>query len=77
MRQWTKRQYADALGNYDAGRWEITNGHLVFSVHLTIDGSIDKRRADADGFIVSPAVADEYAEKIVKALNACRVDVDA
>lgn len=75
-RQWTKASYAGGLGVHNPGRWTVTNGHLCFDVHFTIDGSIDKRRADADGFIVTPDAADEYATQIVDALNNYRVDVE-
>ena len=73
--KWIKNQYAGALGKYDGGRWTITNGHIYFSVHLLIDGSIDKKRADANGFIVTPDDADSYAEQIVDALNSYGVDI--
>lgn len=76
-RKWTKKSYANASGIHSGGRWTITNGHIHFDVHLLIDGSIDKKRADANGFIVTPDAADEYAQQIVDALNSYGVEVSA
>ncbi len=72
---WTKKPYGNASGELDGGRWTISNGHLNFKIHLTIDGSIKKERADADGYIVNPKQADAYAEQIVRALNDADVGV--
>jgi hypothetical protein len=61
------------------GNWTITNGHLRFDVHLTVDGSVQKTLARHPGpehYIVSPKEADEYADKIVDALNLSLVQLD-
>jgi len=60
---WTKKSYATAEDNHKAGRWTISNGHVDFDIHLTIDGS------HGTGYIVSPAEADAYADHILRKLN--------
>ena len=60
---WTKRSYDGPMRLSRGGRHTITNGHLQFDVHLTIDGS------HGTGYIVSPAEADAYARHIVDKLN--------
>lgn len=70
--QWTMTPYGNARGELDGGRYVISNGHLSFDVHLTIDGSITKQFARHEGpehYIVSPEEAQSYAYRIMNALN--------
>ena len=80
MKQWTKSPYGKY---YDAetdtwhsmgGHWTITDGRLSFDVHILIDGG--GRKAEyPDGSIVSTEQADQYAKKIIEALNKCEVSI--
>jgi hypothetical protein len=69
----------NTLDKEKEGNWTITNGHLRFDVNLTVDESIQKFQARHPGpehYIVSPKEADEYADKIVDALNLSLVQLD-
>ena len=69
------------------GHYTITNGHCRFDVHLSVDGSINKNRChyfesvlnrDVGNkhYIVTPEEAEEYANKILYALNWHNVKLD-
>jgi len=75
------KPYGHLQDRFISGRWTITNGHVSFDVHFTIDGSIDKEPAriaaerrgeptNSDHFIVTPKEADAYAKAILETLNA-------
>lgn len=75
---WNKKRYGTDDSQKRGGRWTISNGHLRFDVHWTIDGSINKQLARHEGpehYIVSPKEAEEYANKIVDALNQLQITV--
>ena len=67
MKRWTKFQYG-TNDNPKGGRWTITDGQMHFDVHLLINGSHSFKPGSPKMF-VTHAQADEYADKIVNALN--------
>jgi hypothetical protein len=64
--QWTMTPYGNASGELDGGRYTISNGHLRFDVHLSVNGS---RHETTEQYIVSPEQAHDYAFRIMNALN--------
>lgn len=69
MNLWRKHSYGEA----GTGHWSIGNGTLQFDIHpLTVCG-IDPGRSYQ---VVIASESDEYADKIVKALNDCQLQLD-
>lgn len=71
---WTKERYNKNF-NQDTEEWEdsigywvLTDGRLRLDVHPLYDGS-GRKEEYPDGVIVSPEQAEEYADKILVALN--------
>ena len=71
---WTKHPYGTDDSLQRGGCWNISNDHIGFDIHWTVDGS-GKGGNHPGGYIVLPAEADEYATKIVDALNTTKVQL--
>mgnify|MGYP001829248397 CR=1 FL=1 len=76
MSEWTKHPYGKTQDpftqrwTHDGAHWTITDGQMSFDVHV-----LKLMSKEGTKELVSPAQANEYAEKIVNALNAAGVSV--